>query len=54
MSKIKFRRKHLSIPYFLFLVCFVLIPLILIIYYALSNEDGSLSLDNFTNRVTFS
>lgn len=47
MSKIKFRRKHLSIPYFLFLVCFVLIPLLLIVYYALSNEDGSISLDNF-------
>ena len=48
MSKISFKRKHLSIPYFVFLVCFVLIPLLLIVYYALSNEDGSLSFQNFT------
>ena len=47
MSKISFKRKHLSIPYFVFLVCFVLIPLLLIVYYALSNEDGSISLQNF-------
>jgi len=47
MSKISFKRKHLSIPYFVFLVCFVLIPLLLIFYYALSNEDGTLSLQNF-------
>ena len=47
MSRIRFKRKHLSIPYFIFLVCFVLIPLLLIIYYALSNEDGSISLNNF-------
>ncbi len=52
MSKIRFKRKHLSIPYFVFLVCFVLIPLLLIIYYALSNEDGSLSLQNFTKFFT--
>lgn len=47
MSKIRFKRKYLSIPYVLFLICFVIVPLILIIYYALSNEDGSISLQNF-------
>lgn len=47
MSKIKFKRKHLSIPYFLFLVFFVLIPLLLIIYYALSGEDGHLTFKHF-------
>lgn len=54
MSKIRFKRKYLAIPYFLFLVLFVLVPLMLIIYYALSNEDGTVSLDNlvkfFTNK----
>lgn len=47
MSKISFKRKHLSIPYFIFLICFVLLPLLLIIYYALTNEDGTISLQNF-------
>lgn len=54
MSKIRFKRKYLAIPYFLFLVLFVLVPLMLIIYYALSNEDGTVSLDNlvkfFSNK----
>ena len=47
MSKIKFKRKYLSIPYLVFLILFVLLPLLLIVYYALSGEDGSLSLSNF-------
>ena len=47
MLRINFKRKYLSIPYFLFLVLFVLLPLLLIIYYALSNEDGTISLQNF-------
>lgn len=54
MSKIRFKRKYLAIPYFLFLVLFVLVPLMLIIYYALSNEDGTVSLNNlvkfFSNK----
>lgn len=47
MSKISFKRKHLSLPYFVFLICFVLLPLLLIVYYALTNEDGVLSFQNF-------
>ena len=47
MLKLRFKRKYLSIPYFIFLICFVLLPLLLIIYYALSNENGAISLDNF-------
>lgn len=47
MLKINFKRKYLAIPYFVFLVLFVLIPLLLIVYYALSNEDGTISLNNF-------
>lgn len=47
MSKIRFKRKYLAIPYFVFLILFVLLPLLLIIYYALSNEDGTISLQNF-------
>lgn len=49
MSKIRFKRKHLAIPYFLFLLFFVVAPLLLIVYYALSDESGQLSLIHLTN-----
>lgn len=49
MSKIKFQRKHLSIPYAVFLFLFVILPLILIIYYALTDVDGNISFTNFIN-----
>ena len=52
MSKIRFQRKYLAIPYVLFLIFFVVVPLLLIIYYALSGEDGSLSLKNFESFFT--
>ncbi len=42
----KFKRKHLSIPYVLFLVCFVVIPVFFVIYYAFTNKGGSFSFDN--------
>ncbi len=49
MLKIKFQRKHLSIPYAAFLLLFVVLPLILIVYYALSDVNGTISLKNFIN-----
>ena len=52
MSKIRFQRKYLSLPYVLFLIFFVVIPLFLIVYYALSGEDGSLSFKNFVSFFT--
>lgn len=42
----KFKRKYLSIPYVLFLICFVIIPLFFIFYYAFTNKGGHFSLDN--------
>ncbi len=47
MSKLKFKRKYLSIPYALFLIFFVVLPLLLIIYYAFSDASGNLSFKNF-------
>lgn len=41
------RRRNWSIPYILFLVLFVLVPLILIIFYAFTNESGTFSFENF-------
>ncbi len=47
MSKIRFSRKTLSIPYFAFLILFVVLPLLLIVYYAITDSDGNISLVNF-------
>ncbi len=43
--KFRFSRKYLCIPYAVFLVLFVVIPIVLIIYYAFSDENGYLSLN---------
>ncbi len=50
--KIGFSRKNLCIPYSLFLVMFVIIPLFVIVYYAFTSADGSFSLGNFADFFT--
>ena len=50
MPKIKLTRKMLSIPYAIFLVLFVIIPLLLVVFYAFTDEAGKIS---FQNVVTF-
>lgn len=51
--KAHFSRKQLCIPYAIFLICFVIIPMLLIVFYAFTQEtdDGNLtfSLMNFVN-----
>ena len=37
---IKFSRKQLRIPYLVFLLVFVVLPLFVILYYALTNGTG--------------
>ncbi len=44
-----FSRKQLCIPYGLFLVLFVVLPLLLVVYFAFTGEDGSLTFLNFLN-----
>ena len=39
MRNLRFNRKQLCIPYALFLVCFIVAPLAVILYYAFT--DGS-------------
>lgn len=48
----KFSRKQLCIPYGLFLVLFVIAPLLVIIYYALTDGEGQFTLSNFTDFFT--
>lgn len=48
-SKSRFRlsKAQLCLPYGLFLICFVLAPLFVIIYYAFTNGEGRFTLENF-------
>lgn len=41
--KFRFQRKQLSIPYVIFLVAFVILPLILIFWYAFTDANGNLT-----------
>ena len=49
MKKISFSRKHLGIPYALFLVMFVIFPLLLIVFYAFTDANGHITFINFIN-----
>ena len=48
MHKITFSRKSLGIPYALFLLVFVVAPLVVLIYYAFTNGQGEITLSNLT------
>lgn len=43
--KFRFQRKYFSIPYAIFLSLFVVIPLLIIVYYAFSDSTGALSIN---------
>ena len=42
-----FSRKTLAVPYAIFLILFVVIPLFLIVAYAFTDESGKITLENF-------
>lgn len=48
MHKITFSRKSLGIPYALFLLLFVVAPLVVLFYYAFTNGQGEPTLANLT------
>ena len=52
MGKLRFSRKQLCIPYALFLILFVIAPLLVILYYAFTNGKGKFSFANFVNFFT--
>ena len=47
VRKFNFSRKQLCIPYALFLLMFVIIPLFVVVYYAFTGADGRFTFDNF-------
>ena len=50
--KIGFSRKNLCIPYALFLAMFVILPLLVIVYYAFTDKTGAITLGNFIDFFT--
>ncbi len=52
MKKQRFSRKTLGIPYAVFLVIFVVVPLIVLVVYAFSNGEGQATLANLTDFFT--
>ena len=52
LLKMVLKRSNWSIPYFIFLLGFVVLPLILICIYAFQNDAGSFTLDNFSKFIS--
>ena len=48
----QFSRKNLGIPYFIFLLFFVVAPLIVLVFYAFTNGQGQFTLENLTGFFT--
>lgn len=48
-TALRFSRKHLGIPYAAFLLVFVIVPLVLILYYAFTDSNGSFTFGNFAD-----
>lgn len=47
MKKLRFSRSQLCIPYAVFLILFVIAPLLVIVYYAFTNGQGHFTFNNF-------
>lgn len=45
--KLRFSRKSLCIPYAVFLVCFVILPMLVIVFYAFTDKNMHVSFTNF-------
>ena len=49
-----FKRSYWSVPYFIFMLMFVVLPLVMIAVYAFTDSTGALTLDNFKRFFTTS
>lgn len=47
MTKIKLKREYLGIPYLLFMILFVVLPVIILFFYAFTDGKGQISFANF-------
>lgn len=46
------KRKHWSLPYLIFLIVFVVLPLLLVVVYAFQDNSGSFTFENITKFFT--
>ena len=44
--------KKLAYPYFVWMVLFTVVPLFIVVYYALTDSTGSFTLDNLVSDPT--
>ena len=44
---LRFERKHLAIPYAVYMILFVVMPLLVVLYYGFTDGNGHISFDNF-------
>ncbi len=47
MKKLRFQRRYIGIPYYLFLIMFVILPILIICVYAFTDKDWNFTLENF-------
>lgn len=47
MKKLRFQRKYVGVPYFLFLILFVVLPILIICVYAFTDKDWHFTFENF-------
>lgn len=50
--KYRFSRKQLGVPYAVFLTCFVIAPLFVVLFYAFTNGEGRFTIANLTGFFT--
>ena len=50
--RLRFSRSQLCLPYAVFLILFVIAPLLVIVYYAFTNGQGHFTFENFKNFFT--
>ena len=48
----KLKRQAFSYPYIVWMLIFILAPMVLIVYFAFSSEHGGLTLDNLVTALT--
>lgn len=47
------KKKYLAVPYVVWMAVFVIVPLVLVLLYALGSRDGSFTLDNFRTMTQY-
>ncbi len=52
MKRSWFDRKQLAVPYLIYLILFVVMPLLVVLYYGFTDDEGNISVRNFVSFFT--